>query len=86
MSQRETIREAFLQYLREDTPVDPQGLADGTELYRQLRLDSVDFVGVVMRMEGRFRVRLSQKEIARLGTVGELIDLVEAKCRVPAAA
>jgi len=86
MSQRDTIREALVQYLREDAAVDPQGITDQTDLHRQLRLDSVDFVGVVMRLEGRFRVRLSQKEVARLRTVGELLDLVESRCRVFAAA
>lgn len=86
MSNRDTIREALIQYLREDTPVGTKAVADSTDLHRQLRLDSVDYVGVIMRLEGRFRVRMTQSEIAQISTVGELLDLIESKCRIAVAA
>jgi hypothetical protein len=39
----------------------------------------VDLVGLVMRIEREFRVRLTSEELAAVKRVGELLDLMEAK-------
>jgi acyl carrier protein len=36
-------------------------------------------VGILMRIEARFRVRLPRAELAAVETVGDLISLVERK-------
>ncbi len=52
---------------------------DDQELRSSLKLDSVDLVGLVMRIEREFRVRLSPEELATVQRVGDLLDLMEAK-------
>ena len=44
-----------------------------------LGLDSVDLVGLVMRIEREFHVRLSPEELATVKRVGDLLDLMETK-------
>ena len=52
---------------------------DSVALREGLGLDSVDVVTVVSQIERRFRVRLTHDELARLNTVGDLIDLLQSK-------
>lgn len=83
---RASIRDTLLRFLAEDTAVDVSAIEDGTDLRGGLSLDSVDFVSLVMRIEGHYRIRLSREELERLTTVGDLLTLVEAKIAVPPAA
>ena len=50
---------------------------DDQDLRESLGLDSVDVVGLVMRIEREFRVRLSPEELANVKVVGDLLDLME---------
>ena len=49
------------------------------ELREGLGLDSVDVVGLVMRVERQFRIRLTMEELMEVKSVGQLLDLVRGK-------
>lgn len=83
MANRDNIRQTLIQFLREDSPADMAIIDDSTELRGGLGLDSVDFVGLVMRIEGHYRIRLSREELDGLGTVGDFLTLLEGKASVP---
>jgi acyl carrier protein len=68
-----------LSALLEEEMGEPYDLADDRGLREGLGLDSVDVVGLVMRVEREFRVRLSMEDLQGVRTVGELIDLLQAK-------
>ncbi len=79
MSARETLRTTLLNLLEEEmgqTFALPQ---DDDDLREALGLDSVDLVGLVMRIEREFHVRLSTEELATVKKVGDLLDLMESK-------
>ena len=52
---------------------------DDQDLRETLGLDSVDVVGLVMRIEREFRIRLASEELAQVKRVGDLLDLLDAK-------
>jgi acyl carrier protein len=79
MSLRENLRETLFNLLEEEMGESYPQLTDDQDLRESLGLDSVDVVGLVMRIEREFRVRLSQEELANTKRVGELLDLMEAK-------
>ncbi len=79
MADRDSIRQTLLQFLREDSAADLAIIEDTSELRGGLGLDSVDFVGLVMRIEGHYRIRLTREELEGLNTVGDLLTLVEGK-------
>jgi acyl carrier protein len=54
-------------------------LSDDQDLRESLNLDSVDVVGLVMRIEREYHVRLATEELAGIKRVGDLLDLMEAK-------
>jgi acyl carrier protein len=68
-----------LSTLLEEEMGEPYDLADDREIREGLGLDSVDVVGLVMRVEREFRIRLSMEDLQGVRTVGDLLDLLQAK-------
>lgn len=79
MSTRETLRTTLLNLLEEEMGESFPLPADDQDLRESLGLDSVDLVGLVMRIEREFHVRLTPEELAQVKQVGDLLDLMEAK-------
>jgi acyl carrier protein len=79
MSARETLRTTLVNLLEEEMGEKYPLPQDNQDLRESLGLDSVDVVGLVMRIEREFRVRLSPEELANVKVVGDLLDLMEAK-------
>jgi acyl carrier protein len=79
MSARETLRTTLVNLLEEEMGEKYPLPQDDQDLRESLGLDSVDVVGLVMRIEREFRVRLSPDELANVKVVGDLLDLMEAK-------
>jgi acyl carrier protein len=79
MSARETLRSTLLNLLEEEMGQSYALPRDDQDLREAMGLDSVDLVGLVMRIEREFRVRLSPEELAMVKRIGDLLDLMEAK-------
>jgi acyl carrier protein len=79
MTNRTEITERLVEFLESDTEVRLDNLSDGLSLREGLGLDSVDLVGIIMRIEGHYRIRLSHAELEKVETVGHLLDLIETK-------
>jgi acyl carrier protein len=79
MSSRDAMRAALGNLLEEEMGEPYPELDDERDLREGLGLDSVDIVGLVMRIEREFRIRLSLEELKAVKTVGEMIDLVGTK-------
>ena len=79
MSAREMLRTTLVNLLEEEMGEKYPLPQDDQDLRESLGLDSVDVVGLVMRIEREFRVRLSPDELANVKVVGDLLDLMEAK-------
>jgi acyl carrier protein len=79
MTSREAIRATLLGLLEEEMGESYPELADDQDLRESLGLDSVDVVGLVMRIEREFRIRLAPEELATVKQVGDLLDLVATK-------
>lgn len=79
MPDRDAIRQTLVELIENDLGECPHDVGDGVNLREGLGLDSVDIVGIVMQIEGRFRIRLSHPELEKVTRVGELLDLIVAK-------
>jgi acyl carrier protein len=76
---RETLRSTLVGLLEEEMGEGYDLLDDAKDLREGLGLDSVDVVGLVMRVERRFRIRLEMEELMGVKQVGQLLDLVQSK-------
>jgi acyl carrier protein len=81
MTDRQEILGKLVEFLESDTEVRVENLAETLSLREGLGLDSVDLVGIIMRIEGHYRIRLSHAELEKVATVGNLLDLIQAKIR-----
>ena len=83
MPDRQPIRQTRIELLEADTGEKYADLEDGANLRDGLGLDSVDVVSIVSQIERRFRIRLSQQDLEKLATVGDVLDLLQAKLASP---
>lgn len=80
---RDQIRGVLHAIFEEETGETVAALRDEDVLAKDFALDSVDMVGLLMRVEGHFHVRLTNAELVESQTVGALIDLVHDKLETP---
>ncbi|HWB07914.1 MAG TPA: acyl carrier protein [Pirellulales bacterium] len=81
---REQIRGVLKTIFEEETGQCIESLSDDAVLAEDFALDSVDLVGLLMRVESHFQVRLTNAELTDSRTIGALIDLVQSKVSTPA--
>ena len=81
---RQTLRATLQQLLEDEMGEAYDAFEETTDLREGLGLDSVDVVGLVMRVERQFRIRLAMEELMEVKQLGQLLDVVQAKLEVPA--
>jgi acyl carrier protein len=79
MHTRDSIRATMIELLEADTGEKYTDLDDSAGLREGLGLDSVDVVSIVSQIERRFHIRLTHEELEKLATVGDVLDLLQAK-------
>ncbi len=67
-----------------DGRLSAESVNSGTRLRQDLGLTSLLAVNLVLDVEDHFGVEVSDEELTRLGTVGNVVDLVMAKLSVKA--
>ena len=86
MQDRTTIRKTLIDLMEADTGETYANIDDANNLRTDLNLDSVDVVSIVSQVERHFRIRLSQQDLEKLVTLGDVLDLLEAKLKEAASA
>ena len=87
MMNRDAVRQTVIELLESDLGEKFETLEDAQRLREDLGLDSVDMVSMVSQAERRFRFRVSQDELMKIVTVGDVLDLLQSKINaLPAAA
>ncbi len=79
---REEVTKIVRDHLATELEVDPAKIADGTRFKEDLDADSLDLYELVMELEDRYAIRVSEEEAAKIRTVGDAVDFVVD--RVPA--
>ncbi len=79
MMDRETLLATLVNLLEQEMGDSYEQLDEKSDLREGLGLDSVDVVGLVMRVEHHFRIRLAMEELMEVKRVEHLLSLIEAK-------
>ena len=86
MQDRDAIRRKLIELMEADTGETYADIDDGKNLRTELGLDSVDVVSIVSQVERHFRIRMSQQELEKLVTFGDVLDLLQKKLEESGAA
>ncbi|MBR6666270.1 MAG: acyl carrier protein [Lachnospiraceae bacterium] len=59
--------------------VDDVELNEDTSIISDMELSSLEFMAFVAEVEGMFNIRIKERELRKIDTLGELTELVEEK-------
>lgn len=76
---REEVLEHVKTILVETLSVDEDKVTMEARFQEDLETDSLDLVELVMTMEERFGIKISDEEAAEIKTVGDAVDFVMAR-------
>jgi acyl carrier protein len=76
---RQQLRETLLDVLEQETWERPANLADHVKIRDGLKLDSVDLLGVTLRVENQLGISLDASDFEKIVTVGHLLSAIESK-------
>lgn len=76
MASREEVHEQVREILVERLDIDESDVTEEASLRDDLKADSLDLVELIMDLEERFGVKISDDEAQSIGTVGEAVDFI----------
>lgn len=79
---RGEIESRLSELLVEQLGLDREKISMGARFEEDLEVDSLGVVELLMALEDEFGVKIPDEEAESIGTVGEAVDLVEAKLEV----
>jgi acyl carrier protein len=77
--QRTQIREILQHIFEGEIDSELGEFRDDMVLAQEFKLDSVDYMSLIMRVEESFHIRLSNGELNNFVNIGSLVDLVQVK-------
>jgi acyl carrier protein len=79
---REEIFALVRRHLAEELEVDANGIEEGTRFKEDLDADSLDLYELVMELEDRYGISVSEEQAAKIKTVGDAVEFVLEHARV----
>jgi acyl carrier protein len=73
---REDVLNLVRDHLAEELEVDREAIGETTRFKDDLEADSLDLYELVMELEDRYRIKVSEEEAARIETVGDAVSFV----------
>jgi acyl carrier protein len=76
LASREEVYDQVREILVERLDIDEDDVTMEASLRDDLKADSLDLVELIMDLEERFGVKISDDEAQSIGTVGEAVDFI----------
>jgi acyl carrier protein len=73
---RDEVLKLVREHLAEELEVDPGKIAETTRFKEDLDADSLDLYELVMELEDRYGIKVSEQDAARIDTVGDAVGFV----------
>ncbi len=73
---RDEVLTLVREHLAEELEVDLAEIGEGTRFKEDLDADSLDLYELVMELEDRYGISVSEEQAARIETVGDAVDFV----------
>jgi acyl carrier protein len=76
---RTELSQMLLELVEDETGDKFTEIDDDTDLRTGLRLDSLDMVSLILKIETRLSIKIESDELNGVTTVGRMLDLLQAK-------
>ncbi|NLF70757.1 MAG: hypothetical protein GX575_17140 [Candidatus Anammoximicrobium sp.] len=76
---RTELSQMLLELVEDETGDKFSEISDDTDLRTGLRLDSLDMVSLILKIETRLSIKIESDELNGVTTVGRMLDLLQAK-------
>lgn len=76
-----TIKETIIQLIKNQEVIVSVPITETTNLYKDLYLDSLSFVYLIIDIEKQYNITIELSEMADCYIVGKLIKLIEKKIK-----
>lgn len=73
---REEVLNLVRDHLAEELEVDRESIGEATRFKDDLEADSLDLYELVMELEDRYGIKVSEEQAAGIGTVGDAVSFV----------
>jgi acyl carrier protein len=73
---RDEVLDLVREHLAEELEVDPSGIGEQTSFKEDLDADSLDLYELVMELEDRYGIAVSEEQASRIKTVGDAVAFV----------
>ena len=77
--ERDEVMKLVRDHLSTELEVAPEKIQPETRFREDLEADSLDLYELVMELEDRYGIRVSEEEAAEIETVGDAVDFVTAR-------
>lgn len=74
---RQEIFDDVIEVISNQVCVDGDELSEKTTLHEDLAMDSLDDVEVVMELEDKYNLEISDDDASKCVTIGDVIDLID---------
>ncbi len=74
---RQEIFDDVIEAISNQVCVDGDELSEKTTLHEDLAMDSLDDVEVVMELEDKYNLEISDDDASKCVTIGDVIDLID---------
>ena len=73
---REEVFELVRDHLSDELGIDASRIEEGSRFKEDLEADSLDLVELVVELEDRYGIRITDEQAERIQTIGQAIDFV----------
>jgi acyl carrier protein len=74
--ERDEVMTLVREHLAEELEVDPGRIEENTRFREDLEADSLDLYELVMELEDRYGIKVTEEEATRISTVGDAVGFV----------
>jgi acyl carrier protein len=79
ISNTDSINIIIKDTLSEKTGIEYHLIADNASFVDDLGIDSLDFIEIIMELEKKFKIKITDEESEKLRTVANIIQLIKQK-------